>query len=79
MRGYLNYRPDPQVLVYGIGGYEWNDYYFSESSNPVYGAGGEWRCDLHPRHSRNGRLIVIDGPHAGGRQLHLLDVSEVVG
>ncbi len=43
VRGYLNYRPDPQVLVYGIGGYEWNDYYFSESSNPVYGAGGEWR------------------------------------
>jgi uncharacterized protein (PEP-CTERM system associated) len=42
VRGYLNYRPDPQVLVYAIGCYEWNDYYFSESSNPVYGAGGEW-------------------------------------
>jgi uncharacterized protein (PEP-CTERM system associated) len=43
VRGYLNYRPDPQVLVYAIGGYEWNDYYFSESSSPVYGVGGEWR------------------------------------
>ena len=43
VRGYLNYRPDPQVLVYGIGGYEWNDYYLTESSNPVYGVGGEWR------------------------------------
>lgn len=43
VRGYLNYRPDPQVLVYAIGGYEWNDYYLSESSGTVYGAGGEWR------------------------------------
>jgi uncharacterized protein (PEP-CTERM system associated) len=43
VRGYLNWRPDPQVLVYAIGGYEWNNYYFSQSDNIVYGAGGEWR------------------------------------
>lgn len=43
VRGYLNWRPDPQVLVYGIGGYEWNDYYLTQSDNIVYGAGGEWR------------------------------------
>lgn len=43
VRGYLNWRPDAQVLVYGIGGYEWNNYYFSQSDNIVYGAGGEWR------------------------------------
>jgi uncharacterized protein (PEP-CTERM system associated) len=43
VRGYLNYRPDPQVLVYAIGGYEWNDYYLTQSNNVVYGAGGEWR------------------------------------
>ena len=43
VRGYLNYRPDPQVLLYGIGGYEWNNYYLTQSSNVVYGAGGEWR------------------------------------
>ncbi len=42
VRGYLNYRPDPQVLVYGIGGYEWNNYYLTKSSNIVYGVGGEW-------------------------------------
>ena len=29
VRGYLNYRPDPQVLLYGIGGYEWNNYYLT--------------------------------------------------
>jgi len=41
---------------------------------------GEWRCDTHPRVSRDGRKIVIDSPHAEeGRQLHLIDVSEIVG
>jgi uncharacterized protein (PEP-CTERM system associated) len=43
VRGYLNWRPDPQVLLYGIGGYEWNNYALTESENAVYGAGGEWR------------------------------------
>jgi hypothetical protein len=40
----------------------------------------EWRCDLHPRFSRNGRYVVIDSPHTGqGRQLHLIDVAKIVG
>ena len=37
----------------------------------------ECRCDLHPRFSRDGRSVVIDAPHAGGRQLHLLDLSSI--
>ncbi|MFN7938077.1 MAG: hypothetical protein U0R19_32410 [Bryobacteraceae bacterium] len=41
---------------------------------------GEWRCDTHPRFSPNGRLVTIDSPHAGtGRQIHLIDISGVVG
>jgi len=41
---------------------------------------GEWRCDTHPRHSRDGRLVCFDSPHGGeGRQLHLVDVSGIVG
>ena len=41
---------------------------------------GEWRCDTHPRFSRDGRLVCIDSPHPdGGRQLHLIDVSKIVG
>jgi len=36
---------------------------------------GEWRCDLHPRFSPDGRWVSIDSPHAGhGRQIYLLDL-----
>jgi len=41
---------------------------------------GEWRCDTHPRFSPDGRSVVIDSPHTGqGRQLHLIDISNIVG
>jgi len=41
---------------------------------------GEWRVDTHPRASRDGRLVCIDSPHTGeGRQLHLIDISGIVG
>ncbi len=41
---------------------------------------GEWRCDTHPRFSPNGKLVCIDSPHTGeGRQLHLIDISRIVG
>lgn len=39
---------------------------------------GEWRCDTHPRSSRNGRLVCIDSPHNGGRQLYLIDISGII-
>jgi hypothetical protein len=39
---------------------------------------GEWRVDNHPRSSRDERWVCIDSP-AGerGRQLHLIDISEI--
>ena len=41
---------------------------------------GEWRCDTHPRFSPDGKKVCIDSPHTGqGRQLHLIDVSGIVG
>jgi hypothetical protein len=40
---------------------------------------GEWRCDTHPRFSPDGKRVTIDSPHLGGRQMHLIDASGLVG
>ncbi len=41
---------------------------------------GEWRCDTHPRFSRDGTKVMIDSPHGGnGRQMYLIDISGIVG
>ncbi len=39
---------------------------------------GEWRCDLHPRSSVDGTQVTIDSSCDQGRQMYLLDVSEIV-
>jgi hypothetical protein len=41
---------------------------------------GEWRIDTHPRISRDGKTVIIDSSFKDqGRQLHLIDISEIVG
>ena len=38
-----------------------------------------WRCDLHPRVSRDGKKVFIDSPHAGnGRQIYMVDIAEII-
>ncbi len=41
---------------------------------------GEWRCDLHPRSSQNGKFVIFDSTHGGdGRQMYMVDISGIVG
>ncbi len=47
--------------------------FFQEKPSEV-----QWRCDLHPRWSRNGRYICIDSKCSGQRQLYLLEVSAIL-
>ena len=38
-----------------------------------------WRCDTHPRLSRDGRTVVIDAPDARfGRQMYAIDIGAIV-
>jgi hypothetical protein len=39
---------------------------------------GEWRCDTHPRASREGKWVCIDSPHNGGRQMYLIDLRPLL-
>ena len=36
---------------------------------------GAWRCDLHPRWSRDGTQVCIDSTHNGSRQVYVLDLA----
>lgn len=40
---------------------------------------GEWRCDLHPKCTPDGKKVIFDSTHGGnGRQLYLIDISEII-
>jgi hypothetical protein len=46
------------------------------ASPPEYG--GSSRVDTHPRISSDRSFVVIDSPHSGGRQLHWIDVRDIL-
>ena len=39
---------------------------------------GEWRCDLHPRSTPDGKHVIIDAPNHQGRQMYMFDISSIV-
>lgn len=40
---------------------------------------GEWRCDLHPRFTLDGRKVIFDSTHEGnGRQMYMIDIEEII-
>ncbi len=40
--------------------------------------GSEYRCDTHPRSTPDGKKVIVDSSHNGGRQLYIMDISEIV-
>jgi hypothetical protein len=90
--GHVSYLPNPDWILsdtYPRGGDRiQNPYLYHFPTNRRLSLGlfhsppayhDAWRCDTHPRLSRDGRSVVIDTPDArSGRQLHLIDVSQLV-
>jgi len=49
------------------------------TAEDAVGYNGEYRIDLHPRFSRDGRVICIDASHEGvGRQMYIIDISFIL-
>jgi hypothetical protein len=91
--GHVSYLPDRDWILcdtYPMGGERMqNPYLYHVPTNRRVSLGlfhsppayhDAWRCDTHPRLSRDGRLVVIDSPDARtGRQLHLIELDQIVG
>jgi hypothetical protein len=37
---------------------------------------GEWRCDLHPRSSRQGDRAIVDSTHEGYRAIYAVELAD---
>jgi hypothetical protein len=88
--GHVSYLPGNKWILndtYPQGGYQ-HPYLYQPATDRKVALGrfaapaeytGEWRCDTHPRFSRDGNLVVIDAPEQNsGRQLNLIEISGLV-
>ncbi len=89
--GHVSYLPGPggDWIVsdtYVIDGYQYLFLYHIPSQRFVplgklksTAQGGIHRVDLHPRASRNGRMLSIDATHEGlGRQMYVIDIGAIL-
>lgn len=90
VNGHCTYLKDRRWILndtYPDGAGNQNPFLFDTQTERRYSLGafnspsdyrGEFRCDTHPRSSRDGRTVVIDSPHEDGRQMYLIDVSSIL-
>lgn len=90
VNGHCTYLTDRRWILndtYPDGAGNQNPFLFDTETERLYSLGafnspldyrGEFRCDTHPRSSRDGRSVVIDSPHEDGRQMYLIDVSSIL-
>jgi hypothetical protein len=40
---------------------------------------GEWRCDLHPRCTPDGKYVIFDSTHEGNlRQMYMVKIEDII-
>lgn len=86
--GHCHYSPDGQWMVtdrYPSGPERMRNLYLMNANTeaisllsrwhepPQYS--GEWRCDLHPRWSRDGKRLCIDATSSGLRQVYVIELD----
>lgn len=88
-KGHLNFSPDGQWLVgdsYPIDDFQYlnltrvEDGKIAHLGTFFHGHEqmGDWRCDLHPRWSADGKFLSVDTIHYGNRKILILDMENAI-
>ena len=88
-KGHLNFSPDGQWLVgdsYPIDDFQYLNLTRVRDGKVVHLGTffhgheqmGDWRCDLHPRWSADGKFLSVDTIHYGNRKILILDMGNAI-